>query len=83
MYGQASSYQHLSGTALFLLVIVFLITYLILTFYNPEWVQRSVNGHRTGQNDQGITMLWALGITIVVLFVLALMYYAFTCNWGQ
>lgn len=79
MHGQAEDYKHMSGALLFLLVVVFLITYLILTFYNPEFVQRKEHGHATGANDQAVTMLWALGITIVILVVLALLYYAFTC----
>ena len=72
-----ADYAHMSGSLLFLVVIVFLITYLILTFYNPKWVQRKSHGHATGENDQAVTMLWALGIALVVLVVLALLWYAF------
>ena len=73
------SAQEHSGTALFVLVIVFLITYLILTFYNPEWVQRKVHGKRTGENDQVVTMLYALAISVLILFLLGLLVYAFNC----
>lgn len=74
-----ADYKHMSGTLLFLLVIVFLITYLILTFYNPKFVQRKNCGHATGENDQAVTMLWALGISLAILFVLGLLWYAFNC----
>ena len=73
------SAQEHSGHALFVLVIVFLITYLILTFYNPEWVQRTQHGKRTGENDVAVTMLYALGITLAILLVLGLLVYAFSC----
>ena len=73
-----SSEEH-SGYALFVLVMVFLITYLILTFYNPELVQRKVHGHATGENDQVVTMLWALAISLLVLFLLGVLAYAFSC----
>jgi len=75
----AGDYHQMSGYGLFLLVIVFLSVYLILTFYNPEFVQRKKHGHATGQNDQVVSMLWALGITLVILVVLALIWYGFTC----
>lgn len=73
-----SSEEH-SGYALFVLVMAFLITYLILTFYNPEFVQRKVHGHATGENDQIVTMLWALAISLLVLFLLGVLVYAFSC----
>ena len=73
------SAQEHSGTALFVLVIVFLITYLILTFYNPEFVQRKVHGKRTGANDQAVTFLWSLAIAVLILFLLGLLVYAFSC----
>ena len=76
----AGKYDHMSGYGLFLLAIVFLATYLILTFYNPEFVQRKKHGHATGQSDQAVTMLWALGITVAILVVLGLLYYAFHCH---
>lgn len=76
----AGDYHQMSGYGLFLLVIVFLSVYLILTFYNPEFVQRKKHGHATGEGDQAVVMLWALGITIAILVVLALLVYAFTCH---
>ena len=77
------NYDHMSGPALFLLVIVFLAVYLILTFYNPDFVQHKKHGHATGESDQAVVMLWSLGITIAILVVLALLYYAFTCYGGH
>ena len=73
------SAQEHSGSALFVFVIAFLITYLILTFYNPDFVQRKVHGRRTGQNDQTVTMIWAFIISVVVLFLLGVLVYAFSC----
>jgi heme/copper-type cytochrome/quinol oxidase subunit 2 len=75
-YGSKHEY---SAHGLFLLVIVFLIVYLILTFYNPEFVQRKVHGKATGEQDQMVVMIWALVISVVILFLLALLAYAFTC----
>jgi len=75
----AGTHDHMSSYGLFLLVIVFLATYLILTFYNPEFVQYKKHGHATGENDVAVSMLWAIVITIAILVVLALLYYAFTC----
>ena len=73
------SAQEHSGHALFVLVIVFLITYLILTFYNPEWVQRSYHGKKTGENDQATTMLWSLAIAVGILVLLGVILYCFSC----
>lgn len=73
-----SAEEH-SGHALFVIVIAFLITYLILTFYNPDFVQRKVHGHATGQNDVVVTMLWALAISLFILFLLGVLVYAFSC----
>lgn len=73
------SAQEHSGYALFVLVIVFLITYLILSFYNPEFVQRKVHGHATGQTDTAVCMIWSLVIALVILFLLGLLVYAFSC----
>lgn len=72
-----ADYTHMAGSGLFLLVIVFLITYLILTFYNPKFVQRKVHGHSTCENDQALTMIWAFVIALVILFLLGLLWYAF------
>lgn len=80
MYSQSAHLQEMSGSALFLLVVVFLMVYLMLTFYNPEFVQHKKHGHATGENDVAVTMLWALGITIAILVVLALLWYAFSCH---
>ena len=75
------SAQEHGGTALFLLVTVFLAAYLILTFYNPEYVQRKVHSHATGENDPIVSMIWALVISVVILFLLGLLVYAFSCYW--
>ena len=77
MHGQAGEHEHMAGVSLFLLVTVFLFTYLILTFYNPEIVRRTVNGHKTDENDQVLTMIWALVISLVILFLLGLLWYCF------
>lgn len=68
-----------AGTFLFLLVLIFLITYLILSFYNPKWVQRKVHGRADGRNDVALTMIYAALITLGILIVLCLLYYAFYC----
>jgi di/tricarboxylate transporter len=65
------------GLVLFPFVVVFLVVYLILTFYNPKWVRKSIHGHRTHENDQAVTMLWSLAIAIVIFFLLGLLWYAF------
>lgn len=75
---QYGSHEY-SAHGLFLLVAVFLAVYLILTFYNPEFVQRKVHGKAIQENDQTVTMIWALVISLVILFLLALLWYAFTC----
>ena len=79
MHKHAEDYKHLHGYLLFLVVIVFLAVYLMLTFYNPELVQRKEHGEATGVNDVALTMLWALGITLAIVVVLALLFYAFAC----
>ena len=66
------------GLLLFPLVVVFLVVYLLLTFYNPTFVRKSIHGHRTCENDQAVTMLWALVISIVILFLLGLLWWAFS-----
>lgn len=71
--------QH-GGLALFPLVVVFLVVYLLLTFYNPKFVRRTVNGHRTHENDQGVTFLWAFVIALVVLLLLGMLWYAFSAR---
>tara|TARA_R110002153_G_scaffold96819_1_gene231280 strand:+ start:1283 stop:1519 length:237 start_codon:yes stop_codon:yes gene_type:complete len=73
------STQEHGGSALFILVAAFLATYFMLTFYNPDFVQRKVNGRRTGVNDQVVTMGWALVISLAVLFLLGIILYAFSC----
>ena len=72
-------YSQHKGHGLFLLVIVFLAVYLLLTFYNPEWVQRTTDGERNGTNDSMVTMLWSLVISLVILFILGLLWYGFSC----
>jgi len=72
---QASDY---AGHCLFLVIVVFLLTFLILTFYNPKWVQRKDCGCPTGENDPMVTVLWALGITLAILLILAMLFYAFS-----
>ncbi len=74
-----SAEQH-GGLALFPLVVVFLVVYLLLTFYNPEFVRRTVNGHRTHENDIMVTMLYSLVITLVILLLLAFLWYAFSAR---
>lgn len=69
--------QDYSGHGLFMLVAVFLLTYLLLTFYNPRLVQRRYRGHATGENDPMVTMLWSFFISMVVLVVLGMLMYAF------
>jgi Na+/proline symporter len=76
---QHGTHHEYSAHGLFILVAVFLAVYLLLTFYNPEIVQRKVHGKAINVNDQALTMIWALGITLAILFVLALIWYGFTC----
>ena len=73
---------HYEGHALFLTVAVFLAIYLLLTFFNPEFVQREdKHGEKNGVNDQAVTMLYALGILFLIALALALLWYAFHCAW--
>ncbi len=74
-----SAEQH-GGLALFPLVVVFLVVYLLLTFYNPEFVRRTVDGHRTHTNDIALTMIWSLVISLVVLLLLGFLWYAFSAR---
>lgn len=75
-----ADYNKWSAAGLFLLVIIFLATYLLLTFYNPEFVRRKHGKNSVGhQNDPAVTLLWALFISIAILVVLGLLVYAFTC----
>lgn len=77
-----SHMKHYEGHFVFWAVVIFLATYLILTFYNPEFVQRKDNKDRaTGVNDQAVTMIWAFGILLAIVLVLALLWYAFSCAW--
>lgn len=70
------------GHALFLVVVAFLAVYLLLTFFNPDYVQREDSrGNKNGINDQALTMLWALLIVGIIVVVLALLWYAFSCAW--
>jgi len=73
------SAQEHSGHALFLFVAAFLATYLILTFYNPDFVHRKVNGKRVDENDQVVTMIYAFFISVLVLFLIGLIVWAFSC----
>jgi len=76
---QLKSQHEYGAYGLFLLVTIFLMIYLILTFYNPEFVQRKVHGKATQENDVILSMIWAFVLTIIILFVLCLLWYAFTC----
>ena len=71
--------QH-GGLALFPLVVVFLVVYLLLTFYNPKFVRRTVDGHRTYANDVALTMLYSLVIALVILLLLGMLWYAFSAR---
>ena len=75
-----SDYSRWTGSGLFVFVIVFLFAYLILSFYNFKFVQRKVRGHATGENDSAVTFIWALIISLLVLFLLGLLMYAFTAH---
>ena len=71
--------QH-GGLALFPLVVVFLVVYLLLTFYNPKFVRRTVDGHRTHVNDVALTMIYSLVIALVILLLLGMLWYAFSAR---
>ena len=77
--------QHMhryEGHALFLLVVVFLVIYLLLTFFNPEFVQRdNDNQHSDEENDQAKTFLWSLVILALIVLALWILWYAFSCAW--
>lgn len=74
--------KHHGGLALFWLVALFLAIYLLLTFFNPDYVQRKDHKDRAnGQNDQAVTMLYALVILAVILLILWALWYAFSCAW--
>jgi hypothetical protein len=60
-------------------VIIFLFTYLILTFYNPKFVRRTVHNHKTCETDVALAMIWSMVIALAILFLLALIWYAFSC----
>lgn len=79
MHKQSAATDQYHGHLLFLLVIIFLIVYLMLTFYNPELVQKRSHGKALGPNDVSVTMLWSMAITLFILVLLGLLWYAFTC----
>jgi competence protein ComGC len=68
-----------NGVAFFWFVIVFLIIYLLLAFFKPEFVQRSDDCEKTGELDPALALLWALGLTFLFCFIVAVIYYAFYC----
>ena len=72
----------MGGHGLFWGVIVFLVVYLLLTFFNPDFVQREdKHGDKNGENDQALTMLWGLVIVALIALILWVLYYAFSCAW--
>ena len=75
-------YTHMKefeGHFVFWGVVAFLAVYLLLTFYNPDYVQREDHrGEKNGENDQALTMLWAAGIVFLIVVVLALLWWAFS-----
>lgn len=76
-HGLYSHHYHAGAFAVFVFLLAFLIAWLILAFYNPKYVQRTVHGHATGVTDYGKVLVWSLVIAFIVLFVLALLWYAF------
>ena len=74
--------EHYGGHALFWCVVIFLVVYLLLTFFNPEFVQRKDHkGNANGQNDQAVTMLYSLLILAFIILILWVLWYAFSCAW--
>ena len=73
--------QH-EGHFVFWAVVAFLAIYLLLTFFNPDYVQRTdKHDEPNGINDPALTMLWALGILLLIVVVLGLLWWAFSCAW--
>jgi len=81
MAGQHMDMKHYDGLALFWCVVVFLVIYLLLTFFNPDFVQREEDDRKTGQNDQAVTILWSLVILAIIVLILWVLYYAYSCAW--
>ena len=74
--------HHYEGHALFLPVTVFLVIYLLLTFFNPDFVQRKdSHDEHNGENDPAVTLLWSLVIVALIALALWVLWYAFSCAW--
>lgn len=67
------------GAGLFWFVAMVLIIYLLLVFFKPDWVQRSDDCEKNGEVDQAVAIGYAVGLAILICFVLALLAYAFYC----
>ena len=76
-YNHGGQGKYGSGAFFFWFVIVFIIIYLLLAFFKPDFVQRGDEDEKTGEVDQAVALLWALGITFLICIILGLLYYAF------
>jgi hypothetical protein len=63
--------QKFAGKFLFGFVIIFIISWLVLQFWNPKFVQRKDNlGVRTGEVDLTMVILISIGVAFILNYVL-------------
>jgi len=74
-----NGYELGGGAGLFMFVVLFVVLYLLMAFFNPDFVQRERDGHKTGELDKGLAVSWAFGISILVVVVLGLLWWGFSC----
>lgn len=65
------------GVALFSLVIVTLIVFLLLVWFKPEFVLRERHGRKCDEVDYFVALLGALIISLIILIILWLLAAAF------
>ena len=76
---QTHALKEYEGHGVFLGVVVFLAIYLLLTFFNPEFVQRDCGKHHGDEeNDPAKSMLWSLGILALIVVGLWLLWWLFS-----
>lgn len=68
-----------TGAGLFGFVVLFVVLYWLMVYFNPDWVQRERDGHKTGEVDKGLAVSYAFVISVLVVVVLALLYWGFYC----
>ena len=69
----------MAGSSLFGFVIVTLIVFMCLVFFKPDYVMRKRDCEPTDEVDCMTALLYAVGITVLLAIVIALIVYLFSC----